>query len=342
MASAAKVADDQPSVESDARRIISRSQAGGRFNVGPRVSPDGRQIAFFSEKDQFSVELFLADAETGRIERKLIHSATNPHFDSLQFINSAGAWSPDGRTLACERRARRQGLAGASRSQDRPRQARGAAARPGRCDSSVVLPRWTLGRPQRQSRRSVDLYLLSLDSGRLDPLTHDPFADLEPVFTPDGCAIVFVTERFSTNLTTLDPGPLRIARLDLATHEVMPIAGFLKGKQLSPQVSDDGSTLTFIAEPDGVSNLYRMPIDGGPIVQITSSSRASPASPRRAQRSHRRLSPDVWRSASSMTAAMSSTCSIRRNHDHRRARGRRSGGRFSRDERHRRATSSAC
>ena len=39
---------------------------------------------------------------------------------------------------------------------------------------------------------------------------------------------------------------------------------FLSGKHISPQVSADGTTVTFIAEPDGISNLYRMPIDGGP------------------------------------------------------------------------------
>jgi hypothetical protein len=51
---------------------------------------------------------------------------------------------------------------------------------------------------------------------------------------------------------------------------VRPIQGFLRGKHLSPQVSPDGRELTFIAEPDGVSNLYRMAIDGGPIERLTS------------------------------------------------------------------------
>ena len=51
---------------------------------------------------------------------------------------------------------------------------------------------------------------------------------------------------------------------------VRPISGFLSGKHLSPQISADGRTLTFIADPDGVSNLYRMPIDGGPIERVSS------------------------------------------------------------------------
>jgi len=79
-----------------------------------------------------------------------------------------------------------------------------------------------------------------------------------------------VTERFSTNLETLEAGPLRLARLDLATRDVRLISGFLGGKHLSPQISGDGQSITFLADPDGVSNLYRMPIDGGPVTRVSS------------------------------------------------------------------------
>jgi hypothetical protein len=51
---------------------------------------------------------------------------------------------------------------------------------------------------------------------------------------------------------------------------VQLIAGFRRGKHLSPQVSPDGQTITFVAEPDGVANIYRMAITGGPISQLTS------------------------------------------------------------------------
>ena len=270
LASTRFVEDQRSSLESEAHRVISKLSGGGRYNVGPRVSPDGRRIAFFSERDRFSIELFLADALSGRITRKLVRSTTDPHFDSLQFLNSAGAWSADGKTLAL------------------------AAARHGHPVLALIDPdsgRVTREVPLRDlddalnpsfspDGRSIvlsgnhggflDVYLLTLQTGRLEALTHDPFGDSEPVFTPDGQSIVFVTERFSTDLATLDPGPLRLARLTLSTRAITPIAAFLNGKQISPQVSSDGRLLTFIAEPDGVSNIYRMPIDGGPILQVSS------------------------------------------------------------------------
>jgi Tol biopolymer transport system component len=264
------VADDISPVTSDARSAIDRRRGGGRFNVGPRLSPDGKEIAFFSERDRFSVELFLADAETGRVKRKLSHSATDPHFDSLEFLTSAGAWSPDGRSLViAAQRAGRPVLAFIDPATARITR---EAALPGLDDA--LHPAFAPdGRSMVLSGNRgglIDLYRLSLQTGALERLTSDVFADLEPAFTPDGKAVVFVTERFSTDVQQLESGALQLARLDLATRTVSAIPGFLKGKHLSPQVSADGKTVTFIAEPDGVSNVYRMPIDGGPIVRLTS------------------------------------------------------------------------
>jgi Tol biopolymer transport system component len=264
------VADAREPLTSRMKLAISEETGSGRFNIGPRVSPDGRSLAFFSERDRFSIELYLADAESGRIRRKLVRSASDPHFDSLEFLNSAGAWSPDGRSLVIAAVRRGKSILAFVDPQN------------GRVTRELLLAGLddALNPAFAPDGKSVvvsgnrgglvDLYRVSLETGVLDRLTDDPGADLEPTFTPDGRTIVFVTERFSVDLATLDTGPLRLARLDLASREVYPIAAFRAGKHLSPQVSPDGRMLTFVAEPDGISNLYRMPIDGGPIERLTS------------------------------------------------------------------------
>jgi hypothetical protein len=260
---------ERPSLVSDARRLVDREAGGGRFNVGPSISPDGRYVVFFSERDRFSIDLYVADTESGQIVRRLSRSASDPHFDSLQFLNSTGGWRADGNTfvVAADRGggpvlAFLEPLSGAI-----TRELKLAGL------DDALNPIFTPdGRAVVFSGNKgglIDLYRIELETGDLVQLTSDPFADLEPAVTPDGHAIVFVTERFSMNLDTLEPGPLRLARLDLETREVVPIAGFLQGKHLSPQVSADGRTLVFIAAPDGISNLFRMPIEGGPIEQIS-------------------------------------------------------------------------
>ena len=264
------LADEQSSLTSLPLEVLGPESGGGQFNVGPRVSPDGRKVAFFSERGRFSVDLFLADVETGRIERRLVTSARDTHFDSLQFLNSAGAWSPDGTTLAI------------------------TALRDGRPIVALIDP--ARGRVIREVKLTglddalhpayapdgetlivsgntgglTDLYRVTLRSGEIERLMHDVFADFEPVVTPDGTGVVFVTERFSTDVAQLEGGPLRLAYLDLATRDVRPIPAFLQGKHLSPQVTADGRSVVFVADPDGVTNLYRIGIDGGPIERLSS------------------------------------------------------------------------
>ena len=72
----------------------------GGLNVGPALSPDGSKIAFLSGRGRLSIELYVADAKTGKVIRSLTESVINPHFQSLQFISSSGAWSPDSQRLA--------------------------------------------------------------------------------------------------------------------------------------------------------------------------------------------------------------------------------------------------
>ncbi|MCZ6856670.1 MAG: basic secretory protein-like protein, partial [Gemmatimonadetes bacterium] len=72
------------------------AENSGTINTAPALSPDGEKVVFLSERDLFAIEMFLADANTGEIEQKLVKTALDPHLESLQFLNSAGAWSPDG------------------------------------------------------------------------------------------------------------------------------------------------------------------------------------------------------------------------------------------------------
>ncbi|RYY19912.1 MAG: tolB protein precursor, partial [Sphingobacteriaceae bacterium] len=80
-------------------RVIDDKNSG-KMNVAPAISPDGKYIAFLSEKNLFSIDLFLADAKTGRVLRKLTSKVSNTHIDEFNFIESAGTWSPDGKRFA--------------------------------------------------------------------------------------------------------------------------------------------------------------------------------------------------------------------------------------------------
>jgi hypothetical protein len=83
------------------RAVFDRERSErGPLDVSPALSPDGKWLAFLSTRDVFSVDVYIADVESGRIVRRVTKTATNPHFESLQFIASAGAWDAASRRFA--------------------------------------------------------------------------------------------------------------------------------------------------------------------------------------------------------------------------------------------------
>ena len=74
-----------------ARPVIAKRRQG-EIDVSPELSPDGSKVIFFSERDLFSIDFYVADAKTGEVLRKVTDTATSAHTESLQFISSAGSW----------------------------------------------------------------------------------------------------------------------------------------------------------------------------------------------------------------------------------------------------------
>jgi hypothetical protein len=104
----------------------------------------------------------------------------------------------------------------------------------------------------------LDLFLYTLESKTLQQLTDDAFADLDPEWTPDGREIVWVTDRFSSNLDTLSFGNYRLGAIAPDTRQARQLSGFDNGRNSNPEFGADGA-LYFLATPDGIPNIYRLP-----------------------------------------------------------------------------------
>ncbi len=252
-----------------ATRVVAHDIESGRMNVSPSLSPDGRHVAYYSERDLFEVTLFLADAETGRIVRRLISAESESHMDALSFLRSAGAWSPDGSRLAFTVFARGVEELAILRVDDQ--QVERHVQLPGL--GAVATPAWSPDGGTialAGSRRGVtDLYLVDLETNELTQLTDDRYGVLQPAWSPDGSVIAFVTDRFGTDLDDLVYGEARLAMMDLATGEVQPIEGLGRGKHINPSFSPDGRWLYFISDADGFRDVYRLELETGDIYRIT-------------------------------------------------------------------------
>jgi hypothetical protein len=260
------------SADSDGERqppvlLAGRKGDVGRYNVGPALSPDGRYVVFLSERDGYSIDVFLAETETGKIVRKLVSTAADPHFDSLLFLESAGAWDAQGSRFAMATMRRGQAVLAVLQMPAGTIQMERAFADLDQIYSPTWSPDGTRIVFSALRGGSTDLYEFNLVRRELRRLTYDAYADLEPAWSPDGRTIAFVTDRFTSSLTALTFGDFRLAALDVETSEVRPLPSIPNAKNINPQWS--GGDLYFIADPNGVSNVFRGVIATGEVRQIT-------------------------------------------------------------------------
>jgi Tol biopolymer transport system component len=254
---------------SDYARVLQKGQSElDGLNVSPAISPNGRRVMFLSQRSLLSVDLYLADAQTGKILKKVVNTAVDPHFSSLEFIYSAGAWAADSRRFVFSV-VRGGQPALVILDVDRDRTEREV---PFPDLGEIFNPTWSPdGRFIAFSALQgglTDLFVYDLKAGTTKRLTSDPYADLQPAWSPDGRLLAFVTDRFSTRLATLDIGNYQLAIMDVATGAVRAVPGGVAGKNINPQWADDGSLL-FVSDRTGVSNIYRTEPSGVGSAQIT-------------------------------------------------------------------------
>jgi Tol biopolymer transport system component len=252
-----------------AKPLIAHDGSGGRLNIGPSLSPDGSRIVFLSERELFSIDMYLADARNGEIIRHIVRTATDPHFDSLQFLESSGTWSPDGRQFLF-----------AAISSGKPVLTI-LDAQNGRTMREITLenvhqvfnPSWSPdGRRVVYSALAaglLDLYAYDLTSGSVDRLTNDAFAELHVSWSPDGSRIAFSTDRFTSDVDRLVFGGYRLATMDLASREIRPVTTFSAERQTNPEWLPDGRGLVFVADPHGIPNVFRIDLASGDVVPLT-------------------------------------------------------------------------
>ncbi|NRF38144.1 PD40 domain-containing protein [Pedobacter sp. LMG 31643] len=260
---------DSSQIKISGTKIIDNKNAGN-MNVAPAISPDGKYLAFLSEKDLFGIDLFLADAKTGKIMRKLSSQVANSHIDDFNFLESAGAWSPDSKQFAFSIFSKGKNQLMVINVDN------GSVAL--KADMGTVEQFGNLtwspngddlvfsGMAEGQS----DIFSYNIKTKTVTPITNDAYSDYAPSYSPDGKKIVFSSDRASMKKNGNNAvHPINLTVYDIDSKSLTDIPVFPGANNLNAQFSGDSKRLFFLSNRDGFRNLYEYNLAENTAKQLT-------------------------------------------------------------------------
>ncbi len=200
--------DDIYIVDSERGKVRRRIELDFDAIYRPNFSPDGGKLGFIGIEDG-RPGIYTYDLETGEVEAL--------HTGALEYL--AFSWSPDGTKVAF------------------------SAILPGYVDSLDIF-----GKVDPKRRPDRNIYLLSVDDGKVEQLTFCRSEDVSPVWSPDGEKLLFVSDRERAyDLYIYDVA-------DSTTAQLTNVLGGI----FSPSWSKEGDRLVFSVFSNGGWDIYQV------------------------------------------------------------------------------------
>lgn len=241
----------------------------GRMNLSPSISPDGKKVVYMSEKDVFSLDLYLADVSTGKVEKKLTSIGRSSDLDYVNGLESTGAWSPDNKNFTYIGVRKGKNVLVIA-DIERPRKTQTITV--SNLDAFINPVYHPNGKEivvTGLKNGQVDLFSINLKSKRATQLTNDIYSEVMPSFSSDGMKLVFSYDKNSVDfgrnkgVYTFD-----IAEMDYPMGYVKIYDLFNGANNLNPTY-DHQDNIYFVSDRDGMRNLYKYNKGDGRVYQQT-------------------------------------------------------------------------
>jgi dipeptidyl aminopeptidase/acylaminoacyl peptidase len=214
---------------------------GDQHDSNPQFSPDGRLLAFLSDR-----------SGTSQVRVARVSGGESRQLGQVAGTVCAFAWSPDGRKLCLT-------VFPSQTTADKP--------------APAPLVHHFTGYSCQPPGPHVELQLLDVKTGRSTPLVRDEYHNGEAAFTPDGQWVVFCSNKHPES----EINPLRDDLWKVRTSGGKPkLIKTHGGPVYTPAVSPDGQWIAFrgFADPDSSWNqsnldLYVVPAGGGAVRNLS-------------------------------------------------------------------------
>jgi Tol biopolymer transport system component len=246
---------------------VANDKLGGKMNIAPSISPNGQMLAYISERNVISLDIFIADANTGKIFKHFNLEENKAHIDAINFLETAGAWSPNSDQLAYVIQSK-----GIDKLMiiDVASGKKTVHAIPNL--DAFANPAWSPDGSKivvsGLSEGVSDLYLYDLDNDTSQNLTSDIYSDMMPSWSPDSKTIYFVTDR-SSNALRLEKADCNISKIDVKSGKIENFTFFPNADNLNPCIDATGNKMYFLSDADGFRNLYRYDLTSKNLEKLT-------------------------------------------------------------------------
>jgi Tol biopolymer transport system component len=249
--------------KSVARQLTQHGKDNSFYNLQPSISPDGKEIAFFSDRESWEA-IYILNVKSEKVTRTVIQGGKESKHESFHSFKSAMAWSPDGKQLAIVSKSEGRDVIHLIDVKN------GKVNRELRPDVQAILsPDWSRdGQTIAFSACKAgitDLFVFDLESNTTRQLTHDLANDDKPVFSPSGRYIAFESDR-PVAAGDVSGDPLKqydslqkfkdLYRVDLKTGQVEIIAGGRWDEKM-PSYGPNDSLIAFVSNRSGIDNIYQ-------------------------------------------------------------------------------------
>ncbi len=227
---------------------------GKQSDTHPRWSPDGAHIAFLSNR---------ADEKQAQIYLLPLHGGEARPLTEMTGSFASFAWSPDGKQLVSQ--FRKKDAAAIEREKDEQKKKLGVVER------RITSVDYRLDGAGYRPQEKWHVWTVDAATGAGTQLTDGEFDETEPVWSPDGQHVLFISNRHPR--ADFEPDATELYTIPTAGGEMQQVeVGY--GRKFAPSYSPDGQWIAYLGRPQKGkfyqnAYLYLVPTSGGPSRNIT-------------------------------------------------------------------------